>query len=61
MVYNRVPTASVFPTPAGAIVPYVPDSATELDSNGVKYYEYNDVTYQAVSIGGQTSYLVTDS
>jgi len=47
--------------PAGAIVPYVPDSATELDSNGVKYYEYNDVTYQAVSIGGQTSYLVTDS
>ena len=47
--------------PTGAIVPYVPDAATETDKGGVKYYDYGGVTYQAVSISGQTSYLVTQS
>lgn len=47
--------------PAGAIVPYIPDVATETDQDGIKSYEFNGVTYQAVSISGQTSYLVTET
>lgn len=44
--------------PAGAVVPYVPDSATETDQGGTKYYDYAGTRYQAVSVSGETQYLV---
>jgi len=47
--------------PVGAIVPYIPDSATEKESDGKTTYEYNGVTYDAVSLNGDTSYVVSKS
>jgi hypothetical protein len=47
--------------PVGATVPYIPDSATESTSGGDTVYEYNGVKYQAVSLNGDTSYIVSSS
>lgn len=47
--------------PVGATVPYIPDSATETTSGSDTFYEYNGVQYQAVSLNGDTSYIVSKS
>ena len=47
--------------PVGAIVPYIPDAATESTSGGKTMYSYNGVTYEAVSLEGETSYLVSST
>ena len=47
--------------PVGAIVPYIPDAATENTSDGKTTYEYNGVAYEAVSLNGDTSYVVSKS
>ena len=52
---------AVTAAPVGAIVPYIPDAATENTSDGKTTYEYNGVTYDAVSLNGDTSYVVSKS
>ena len=48
--------------PTGAIVPYIPDSATETTKDdGTKLYEYAGTEFQAVSLSGDTSYVVSNS
>jgi len=47
--------------PTGAIVPYIPDSAEEHEGDGTTTYTYNGITYQPVSLNGDTSYLVSDA
>jgi len=44
--------------PVGAIVPYIPDSAEEHEGDQTTY-TYNGITYQPVSLDGDTSYLVS--
>jgi hypothetical protein len=45
--------------PVGAIVPYIPDSAEEHTGDGTTTYTYNGITYQPVSLNGDTSYVVS--
>jgi hypothetical protein len=47
--------------PVGAIVPYIPDSAEEHKGDGTTTYTYNGVTYQPVSLDGDTSYVVSST
>ena len=44
-----------------SLLDVLPSSDERHDQGGTKYYEFNGVTYQAVSISGQTSYLVTET
>lgn len=44
----------------GAIVPYIPDSAVEHTGDKTTY-TYNGITYQPVSLDGNTSYLVSST
>lgn len=46
--------------PVGAIVPYIPDSAEEHEGDPTTY-TYNGITYQPVSLNGDTSYVVSES
>ena len=47
--------------PVGAIVPYIPDAAEEREGEGGTTYTYNGVTYQPVSLNGDTSYVVSST
>ena len=47
--------------PVGAIVPYIPDAAEEREGAGGTTYTYNGVTYQPVSLNGDTSYVVSST
>jgi hypothetical protein len=54
-------TYVVTAAPVGAIVPYLPDAAEEHEGDGTTTYTYSGVTYQPVSLEGDTSYVVSSS
>jgi hypothetical protein len=46
--------------PIGATVPYVPDGNQKKEVNGIQYYVYADIYYQAKSDDGDIVYEVVE-
>ena len=49
---------AVIKAPDGAVVSYLPEGHTTKDVDGVTYYVYGGVDYQAKMVDGGTAYAV---